>query len=291
LFTAYRHKKFNETLTHILKGVNDFKKKVSLLYYLENLKDTLKLNLDSKIDPVINSHIKIINEMINISKKDKTANKKLDRIYTESLIKILLDNIIKKIALSKLFIKLNESKFEDGYIIKLKQIIGKIYNKEVEFNIINLKTLSFNSDIFTEVIATKLKDRKNKLLKLLKTALYSVKLPVFNQMKERKIDKSYLNNLNNLRVSSVINKYNTDKDALDQLLLDVLPSSIFMSHDINKTSSCETTAYNEKYVNTYNPLDIVLNSLKNKDIGGVRFEVKGRLSKRSAASRSVFKVK
>jgi hypothetical protein len=51
------------------------------------------------------------------------------------------------------------------------------------------------------------------------------------------------------------------------------------------------TAYNENYINTYNPLDIVFDSLKNKDMAGVRLEAKGRLSKRSAASRSIFKVK
>ena len=61
--------------------------------------------------------------------------------------------------------------------MKLKGIIGKIYNKEVEFNIVNLKTLYFNSDIFTEVISTKLKNRKNNLLRVLKSSLYLVKLP------------------------------------------------------------------------------------------------------------------
>jgi uncharacterized protein YqfB (UPF0267 family) len=219
--------------------------------------------------------------MINLSKKDKTANKKLEEIYTESLRKILLSKEIKEIASCKLLLNLNKAKFEDEFLMELKRIIGKIYNKEVEFNIVNLKTLYFNSDIFTEVIATKLKNRKNNLLRVLKSSLYLVKLPTVNKIKEKygKVDKICLDHLNNLQVNSVINKYNKDKDTLDQLLLDILPSSTFLSSN------------DEKDTNIQNPLDIVFNSLKNKDMAGVRLEAKGRLSKRFTASRSVFKVK
>ncbi len=278
------------SLTNLLHDINVYKKGVSLEDYLEELKSTLKSNLDSKVDPYMVSYLDIINEMIILSKNDKTANKKLDEIYTESLRKNFLSKEIKEIATCKLLLNLNKSKFEDEFINKLKGIIGKIYNKEVEFNIVNLKTLYFNSDIFTDVISTKLKNRKNKLLNVLKSSLYLVKLPRINKIKENggKVDNFCLDHLKNLHINSNINKYNTDKDTLDQLLLDILPSSTFMSGNNDKTP---LTAYNENYINTYNPLDIVFNSLKNKDIAGVRLEAKGRLGKSSAASRSVFKIK
>ena len=279
-FTS-KSKNFNPSLINILHDINVYKKGVSLVNYLEELKSLLTSNLDLKVDPNTKLYLEKINEMINLSKKDKTANKKLEEIYTESLRKILLSKEIKEIASCKLLLNLNKAKFEDEFLMELKRIIGKIYNKEVEFNIVNLKTLYFNSDIFTEVIATKLKNRKNNLLRVLKSSLYLVKLPTVNKIKEKygKVDKICLDHLNNLQVNSVINKYNKDKDTLDQLLLDILPSSTFLSSN------------DEKDTNIQNPLDIVFNSLKNKDMAGVRLEAKGRLSKRFTASRSVFKVK
>ena len=281
----------NPSLINLFHDINVYKKGISLVDYLEELKSNLKLNLDLKVDPYMESYLDILDEMIILSKNDKIANKKLDQFYTESLRKNFLSKEIKEIATCKLLLNLNKSKFEDEFIIKLKGIIGKLYNKEVEFNIVNLKTLYFNSDIFTEVISTKIKNRKNNLLNVLKSSLYLVKLPRVNKIKENsvKVDKFCLDHLNNLHINSSINKYNTDKDTLDQLLLDILPSSTFMLGDNDKTA---LTAFNENYINTYNPLDIVIDSLKNKNVAGVRLEAKGRLGKRSsAASRSVFKVK
>lgn len=279
------------SLINLFHDIDVYKKGISLVDYLEELKSNLKLNLDLKVDPYMESYLDVLDEMIILSKNDKIANKKLDQFYTESLRKNFLSKEIKEIATCKLLLNLNKSKFEDEFIIKLKGIIGKLYNKEVEFNIVNLKTLYFNSDIFTEVISTKIKNRKNNLLNVLKSSLYLVKLPRVNKIKENsvKVDKFCLDHLNNLHINSSINKYNTDKDTLDQLLLDILPSSTFMLGDNDKTA---LTAFNENYINTYNPLDIVIDSLKNKNVAGVRLEAKGRLGKRSsAASRSVFKVK
>lgn len=269
------------SLINILHDINVYKNKASLVDYLEELKSNLKSNLDLKVDPYMESYLDVLSEMIILSKNDKIAHKKLDQLYTESLRKNFLSKEIKEIATCKLLLNLNKSKFEDEFIIKLKGIISKLYNKEVEFNIVNLKTLHFNSDIFTEVISTKLKNRKNNLINVLKSSLYLVKLPRVNKIKENsvKVDKFCLDHLKNLHINSNINKYNTDKDMLDQLLLDILPSSTFMLGDKDKTHL------------TSNPLDIVFDSLKNKDMAGVRLEAKGRLSKRSAASRSVFKVK
>lgn len=276
-YFSSKSKNISPSLINLLHDINVYKKEVSLIKYLEELKSILSSDINSKVDSNLDSYLKTIDEMIMLSKKDQIANKKLDQIYTESLRKIFLGKEIKEIASCKLLLNLNKSKFEDDFIIKLKRIVGKIYNKEVEFNIVNLKTLHFNSDIFTDVIATKLKSRKNNLLNVLKSSLYLVKLPTVNKIQEKygKVDKFSLDHLKNLRVNSVINKYNVNKDTLDQLLLDILPSSTF----------------NENSADTYKPLDIVLNSLKNKDMAGVRLEAKGRLTRRFTASRSVFKVK
>lgn len=303
LINAYfTTKNIKPSVIDLFHDINVLKKKVSLIDYLEELKSLLKSDVNFKNNSNLESYLKIINEMIIKGKKDNITNTKLNKIYTESLRKNLIGKEIKEIASCKLKLNLNKSKFEDDFILKLKQIIGKIYNKEVEFNIVNLKTLYFNSDIFTDVIATKLKNRKNNLLRVLKSSLYLVKLPAVNMLKEKykTLEKFSLDHLKNLRVGeysplstqggcttpSVID--NLNKDPIDKLLLDILPSSTFILGD---KGQIPLSAYNENYTNTYKPLDLVLNSLKNKNIAGVRLEAKGRLTKRFTASRSVFKVK
>lgn len=298
LLSSKDQKNTDLSLKNLLHDIQEYKKRVPLIKYLEELKssilelklDLLKGNSKDLNIPNLESYLENINEMIILSKKDKIANEKLDQIYTESIRKIWLDQEIKEIASCKLLLNLNKSKFKDELLIKLKHLIGKIYNKEVEFNIVNLKTLYFNSDIFTEAISLKLKNRKNNLLNVLKSSLHLVKFPIANKIREKhgRADKVCLDHLNNLHINSVINKYNINNDTLDQLLLDILPYSTFMSH---AKDNAPFTTFDENYTNIHNPLDIVLNSLKYKAMSGVRLEAKGRLTRRFTASRSVFKVK
>lgn len=275
------------SLKNLLDDINEYKKRVPLINYLEELKSSileLKLFLlngkskDLSSIAKLESYLKNINEMIILSKQDKIAGERLDQLYTESIRKIWLDKEIKEIASCKLLLNLNKSKFEDAFLMKLKHLIGKIYNKEVEFNIVNLKTLYFNSDIFTQAISIKLKNRKNNLLRVLKSSLHLVKLPTVNKIREKygTADKLSLDHLKNLHINSVINKYNINNDTLDELLLDILPSSDTKDNDNNNVS---------------NPLDLVISSLKYKTMAGVRLEARGRLTRRFTASRSVFKVK
>jgi hypothetical protein len=75
----------------------------------------------------------------------------------------------------------NKNKFTNWFLnyrsFGLINIISKIYNKRVEFNIVNLKSMHLNSNIYSEAIALKLRNRKNKLLTVLKKALLKIKLP------------------------------------------------------------------------------------------------------------------
>ena len=75
----------------------------------------------------------------------------------------------------------NKNKFANWFLsyknFGIINIISKIYKKKVELNIINLKSIHFNSDIYSESISLKLKNRKNKLLRVLKKALFKVKVP------------------------------------------------------------------------------------------------------------------
>lgn len=80
----------------------------------------------------------------------------------------------------------NKLKFEHSYLLKISPLISRLYNhKKVEFQVINLKNLHLNTDIFTQIIANKLKNRNNKLLNVLRSALSLVRLPRVNRVKER----------------------------------------------------------------------------------------------------------
>jgi hypothetical protein len=74
----------------------------------------------------------------------------------------------------------NKNKFANWFLIYnnfgIINLISKIYNKKVEFNIVNLKSIHLNNDIYSEAIALKLKNRNTKLLRVLKKALFKVKL-------------------------------------------------------------------------------------------------------------------
>jgi hypothetical protein len=61
--------------------------------------------------------------------------------------------------------------------IGLINLLSNIYDKQVEFNIVDLKSVHLDGDVFSHSMALKLKNRKIKLLRVLKKALRLVNLP------------------------------------------------------------------------------------------------------------------
>lgn len=59
----------------------------------------------------------------------------------------------------------------------LSNLLTRIYGKKVEFNIVDLKSVHLNSDLLSSAIALKLRNRKNNIVRILKKALSTVKLP------------------------------------------------------------------------------------------------------------------
>jgi len=160
-----------------------------------------EINLEKKILETINKlkfrsqkilEIKALEEsvenifaIITACKNDPVFLNKYKNIYSKFMGKTLLDKEIITITYFKLLLSLNKSKFEDKFLLRLKPFIHKIYNKEVEFNIVNLKAIYLNSDIFTQAISLKLRNRNNRLLTVLSYFLYMIKLPKVNYLKER----------------------------------------------------------------------------------------------------------
>ena len=60
----------------------------------------------------------------------------------------------------KQILYINKAKFENSYLQGLINLIKKIYNKNIEFNIINLKYFYFNSRYLYTTIRIKIKEKK-----------------------------------------------------------------------------------------------------------------------------------
>jgi hypothetical protein len=153
-----------------------------------NLETINKKNLRSNKLLEIKTLEENVNKILAIiaaCENDLVSHKKYEKIYGFLLNKTFLEKEISTIAYYKLLLSLNKSKFEDRFLLSLKPLISKIYNKEVEFNIVNLKAIYLNSDIFTQAISLKLRNRNNRLLTVLRYFLYMVKLPKVNLLKER----------------------------------------------------------------------------------------------------------
>jgi hypothetical protein len=208
--------------------------------------------------------------------------KKLKKLFIKKISSILynyeklLDNksflflLYKELMLVKKFkdkLTINLYKFEEFILHKLYTLVSKFFYKKIEFNIINLKSLVFNTDIFTRIATINLKPKKINLNKVIDIILNKAKLPKVNRIKEKaridkQVDKNLLDNIfKNLNINYILNnklKY------LDEILINL---------------------YNKDIYNT------IFNLIKHKNLGGIRLEAKGRLTKRYRADRALYKVK
>jgi hypothetical protein len=181
----------------------------------------------------------------------------IQHFYYKNFIKKSLRRL-KYYMFYKQLLYINKYKFTNSYLQGLISLIKKIYNKNVEFNLINLKYFYFNSDIFSQPLVLKLR-KKRKLLRYLKACVRKAKI------KNVKLNEKsrYFFDLNNL---FTVNSVDIGNNLLYKLMLQ------------NKTNS----NYLKK---------IILNNIKYKRVTGVRLEAAGRLTKRYTASRSQHKVR
>lgn len=210
-------------------------------------------------------------------------------------------NYMYNFYLHKLLLKINKIKFNDIFLSKLIYLVNKIYKKKVEFNIVNLKKMHLNSDIFTQAVSLKLRNKNNKLYRILKASLRKIKLPIIRKISEKqnKPNKNefLINKIRNNIISSMFINENV-KDPLSNLLLDFYPLADNIKVLRNKKLSVLTFATDKGKENEEikNLRSISLKSyvhrwLKHMKLRGIRVEAKGRLTRRATASRSVFKMK
>jgi len=125
------------------------------------------------------------------------------QIFYKKLLKKSLDKYF-LYSCNKQLIYINQHKFNNIYLQFLKKYLEKIYNKNVEFNLINLRRFFFNSDILSESITLKIRKNRRKILKYLNTLKRKVK--VHNKK------NLYVPNSNKLNI-------NYDKKSLEIMVL------------------------------------------------------------------------
>ena len=96
-----------------------------------------------------------------------------------------------------------------------------MYKKRVEFNVVSLNKMHLNSDIFTQIVTSKLKNRNNRLFRVLRSSLSKVKLPIFSRISEKKIKPNKKDFLINKIRNTYINSMLEDK-TLEYLVLNDL---------------------------------------------------------------------
>lgn len=251
-----------------------------------NVKDNLSLLLKYTVNDQNNYLSKLLfNDDIRFSKK-------IEKFF--SLVRRL-----------RLRLSLNKNKFEERFLNKLILLLEKYYGKKVEFNIVNLKSIAYNSDIFNEILTLKVKKEQSNSLHTMNTLLSKVPLPEVNSgivrgRVEKLVDLNiFENKYKNYNINSVLNQLsittenNTGvygqsfKDNLNKLLYNMYYKNIIQK--FNSNTELTNLSLNEAY---YTKLrEIIFSNIKYKVMGGARLVVKGRLTKRYRADRAVYKLK
>lgn len=260
-------------------------------FFKKNLQEITIRNLNNKlkISSKLNNKILFRNKIFKFNTKFN-KNKKLNKNLTIYLIwnikkdllkkeKLLYkDNIIKIISQLrnlKIKINLNKYKLEEIFLYKLSNLISKYFNKKLIFNIVSIKAFILNSDLFTEILGLKLKKKDIKLIRRINNILKKANLPVVNSIKE----KGFLSKTVNLNFLENKIKNTSLVYSIKNTNIYGILNKIYYNIVLNK---------NINYSEIYN---IIFNNINYKNMGGIRLEVKGRLTKRYRADRTLLKVR
>ena len=142
----------------------------------------------------------------------------------------------------------------------INSIIEKIYNKKAEIKLVELKAIHLNSDVFSLAVALKLRDRTNKVVRVLRKAiLQMIKIPDLHTI------ITFDDSMGHSDTCRTVNK-------------NILGETLIHNSRVN----IEDHIHNVDENNT-------LNVIKQQVVSGVRFEASGRLTRRLTAMRAVFK--
>ena len=289
IITIYIYNREKLTLLKkIIKLINILPKFMELLINEKKLVKFLSLPWITNQNLVNNSSILL--KLVNY--KIRYDFKKLDNMLYTRIIRLVknISKILITIRRYRLRLSLNKYKLEEQFLYELSQLISKFYGKKVEFNIVSLKSIAYNGDIFTEILTSKIKKEKSSTVFNMNALLSKIVLPKVNTIIERgRIEKNVdlelvSNKFKNANVSSIIEN-NLSKDSLNKILFDLYYKNLSQENKLNPDSLFTNKDYYLKI------RDIVLDNIKYKNMGGARLTVKGRLTRRYRADRAVYKLK
>jgi len=283
LYTLNREKKLLKfkyfmTIRKLFKYSNHLKleyyKNINMLYNYLNTKLTYHTKYILTPD-VLNKKKYLKFKFENFKKLKQLKHLLIIKLWSQTFEEIM-QTYYEVLGQHTLLYSLNQSKFNKLSLLStLNTILKKIFQKKIEYNIINLKYFTNNPDIFTNVIALKLQGRKIGKLREVSRVLNRTKIPVVNTIQERTFVKNYLDQFKNKYKDLRIVSGTSLKNINLNLLLESLSS---------RTKSLNSN-------NRKKMIKDIYTSIRYKNIGGIRIEVKGRLTPRYRADRSVYSLR
>nr|QJQ35607.1 ribosomal protein S3 [Fusarium foetens] len=267
------------------------------LLYKKNIKKIYKILSEYKDQYIFISDI--IRKTKFIKYKLEYLNKfiKLKDLYLKKVWGVILNQYARKylkyLRKYDLLYSLNQYKFNRLVFLPiLSNILNKIIGKKIEYNIINLKSVAYHTDLFTNALALKLRKRRINYINSMFSILNRAYLPNINTIKERSIIKGdkkmdlFQGKFKDLKIISNMNASNIP--ALQELEAPSLSKLLDGAYSSDVNIGGTVTSFTQANENIHNT---IYNSIGYKNMGGIRLEVKGRLTKRYRADRSVYSLK
>ena len=220
------------------------------------------------------------------------------RDYERSYLKAYVSRSLRRQMLSIYLLILasfNSSKFDSRYLLPLTSLLRRVYSapgddasceakqKEVSFNFVNLKYPYLNSSLFSSTLVAKIKNRKTKLLTVLRASLAMYEVPRIQQEQRATLYNEIYNRKR--RFPNI--KIDEDSLFLPALMENVTP----LKYDTTVDRDVEPQGKALKHSDPRALVNTTLGSIKNKAVTGIRLEVAGRLTRRYTAARSLFKLR
>ncbi len=188
--------------------------------------------------------LKIIKILKELKEKNEINKYKSISKYVNKFYKKVIKRSLKRLEIYvfyKQLLYINKSKFNYTYLQYLKNYLQQLFNKNIEFNLINLRHFYLNSDILSESLLLKITNNRKNI-------------------------SSYINKLENkvkiTKKRKYLNKW-------------ILANNLDLKKHFSEKSNLQ------KYI---------INNLNYRQITGFRVEAKGRLTRKFAATRSLYKI-
>ena len=270
---------------------------------LINIISKFKNILDEKLKNLSNKSKFFIYIYIKNKYKNNIKNFYISFFYT--FIKRYLKEQLLYLRRYRLKYNFYKHKLEDVFLNKLSQLITKFYKKKIEFNIINLKSIILNPDTMTDFLKLKLKKKRTIAMALISKMVKRVRIIKNNQYFKnnslrKEIDFSLLENkYTHFNINSMLTKNKLD------LILKSHYRNFYLYKNFSITKKDFLVFYykfirnlkikyiisNIKYNTNFLKKKILFSIIRYKNFNGIKFLVKGRLTKRYRADRAIYKVR